>query len=66
MSLMVVAGINVAVFYGTGIFAEVRGLPAGADASPRVKAVTALSLAVWVVVLICGRMITFFRPPFFH
>ena len=63
---MAVAGINVAVFYGTGIFAEVRGLPAGADASARVKVVTGISLAGWVGVLICGRMITFFRPPFFH
>src|SRR5215469_2686757 len=66
MSLMIVAGINVAVFYGTGVFAEVRGLPAGSDASLRVKTVTGISLAVWVGVLICGRLITFFRPPFFH
>jgi hypothetical protein len=66
LSLMAVAGINILVFYGTGAFAEVRSLPAGADASPRVKIITAISLGVWVGVLICGRMITFFRPPFFH
>jgi hypothetical protein len=32
----------------------------------RVKIITGISLAVWVGVLICGRLITFFRPPFFH
>ncbi|HEY6257325.1 MAG TPA: hypothetical protein VIY51_16200 [Xanthobacteraceae bacterium] len=66
MTLMMVAGINVAVFYGTGAFAEVSKLPPGADASLRVKVITGISLGVWVGVLICGRMITFFRPPFFH
>jgi hypothetical protein len=66
LGLMALAGINVAVFYGTGAFAEVRALPAGADASMRVKVITGISLAVWIGVLICGRMITFFRPPFFH
>jgi hypothetical protein len=66
LTLMAVAGINILVFYGTGAFAEVRTLPAGADASLRVKIITAISLGVWVGVLTCGRMITFFRPPFFH
>lgn len=66
VSLMLVAGINILVFYGTGAFAEVRQLPPGADTSPRVKVITGISLAVWVGVLCCGRMITFFRPPFFH
>lgn len=66
VSLMLVAGINILVFYGTGAFAEVRQLPPGGDASLRVKVITGISLAVWVGVLCCGRMITFFRPPFFH
>jgi hypothetical protein len=66
VSLMLVAGINILVFYGTGAFAEVRQLPPGADASLRVKLITGISLAVWVGVLCCGRLITFFRPPFFH
>ncbi len=66
LSLMVLAGINVLVFYTTGAFTEVSKLPAGADASMRVKVITGLSLAAWVGVLICGRLITFFRPPFFH
>lgn len=64
--LMAVAGINVAAFYGTGAFAEVKKLPVGADASPRVKIITGISLLAWLGVLSCGRMITFFRPPFFH
>jgi hypothetical protein len=32
----------------------------------RIKIIAGVSLAAWVIVLICGRMITFFRPPFFH
>jgi hypothetical protein len=64
--LMALAGINVLVFYTTGAFTEVSKLPAGADASMRVKIITGLSLAAWVGVLMCGRLITFFRPPFFH
>jgi hypothetical protein len=24
------------------------------------------SSSMWIAVLICGRLLTFFRPPFFH
>jgi hypothetical protein len=41
-------------------------MPAGADAPLRAKIYTGISLASWAAVLICGRLITFFRPPFFH
>jgi hypothetical protein len=64
--LMAVAGINVLLFYGTDAFRETKELPAGADASARVKIIAAVSLCAWVGVLTCGRLITFFRPPFFH
>ena len=66
LMLMAVAGINVLAFYGTGAFAEVKKLPAGADAPLRIKVIVGTSLCVWVGVLTCGRLITFFRPPFFH
>ena len=64
--LMVVAGINILVFYGTGAFAEMKTLAPSADASLRVKIIAGTSLCAWVGVLMCGRLITFFRPPFFH
>jgi hypothetical protein len=66
LSLMLVAGLNILAFYGTSAFAETRALPAGADTPMRIKLIAGISLAVWVGVLICGRLITFFRPPFFH
>jgi hypothetical protein len=43
-----------------------KKLPAGADAPTRIKVIAGVSLAMWVGVLICGRMLTWFRPPFFH
>jgi hypothetical protein len=32
----------------------------------RIKIIAGTSLCAWVAVLVCGRMITFNRPPFFH
>jgi hypothetical protein len=32
----------------------------------RIKLIAGTSLCAWVAVLVCGRLITFFRPPFFH
>lgn len=65
LAFMAAAGLNVALFYSVG-FAEVRRLPAGADAPLRAKLITGVSLASWVGVLVCGRLLTFYRPPFFH
>lgn len=64
--LMAIAGINILAFYGTSAFAEMKTLAPGADASPRVKLIAGTSLAMWLGVLICGRFLTWFRPPFFH
>jgi hypothetical protein len=63
---MAVAGINILVFYGTTALPEMKTLGPGADASTRIKVIAGISLAMWVAVLICGRMLTWFRPPFFH
>jgi hypothetical protein len=32
----------------------------------QIKVIAGISLFAWVAVLICGRLITFNRPPFFH
>ena len=63
---MVVAGLNVLAFYGTTAFRELEKLEAGAQAPLRAKIIAGTSLGMWVGVLICGRLLTFFRPPSFH
>jgi hypothetical protein len=63
---MALAGINVAVFYLSSAFRAVKAMDAGSDAPASAKAICATSLTCWVGVLICGRLLTFFRPPFFH
>jgi hypothetical protein len=65
LAFMALAGINVLVFYSAA-FREVSALGPGADAPLRSKIITGVSLGSWVAVLICGRLLTFFRPPFFH
>jgi hypothetical protein len=63
---MAIAGINMLAFYGTGAFQDSQALSADATASLPVKIIAGTSLFAWVAVLVCGRMITFNRPPFFH
>jgi hypothetical protein len=65
LAFMAIAAINVAVFYSSA-FAEVRRMGPGEDAPARAKVMAGVSLAAWVAVLTCGRLLTFFRPPFFH
>jgi hypothetical protein len=66
LMFMAVAGANILAFYGTGAFAEAKALPADAPIPLRIKIIAGISLFAWVAVLVCGRMITFNRPPFFH
>jgi len=66
LTFVAIAGLNVAVFYLTDAFGEVKRLPGGADAPLRAKLIAGTSLTAWVAVLVCGRLITFYRPPFFH
>ena len=56
-------GANAALFYWRE-FAGIRAVGAYDDASPSAKVVAAASLAFLVAVILCGRMITFFRPPY--
>ena len=66
LMFMAVAGINILAFYGTSAFHEAKKLPADASVPLRIKIIVGISLSAWVAVLVCGRMITFNRPPFFH
>jgi hypothetical protein len=66
VTFVMIAGVNAALFYVTPAFREVDRLEPGEDAPFRAKLIAGTSLSCWIAVLICGRLITFFRPPFFH
>lgn len=60
---LVLMGANAAFFYWRE-FAGIRALGPYDDAPRSTKLVAAASLFFLVAVMLCGRMITFFRPPF--
>ncbi len=66
LTFVALAGLNVAVFYLSDAFGAVKLMAGGADAPLRAKLIAGTSLTAWVAVLICGRLITFYRPPYFH
>ena len=61
MMFIALAGLNVLVFYLT-IFRRVRDLGPGAATPPAARIIGAVSLLSWIGVIVCGRMLTFFRP----
>jgi hypothetical protein len=60
LMFMALAGVNMLLFYR---FAW-RGLAAG-QGLRLAQIGAAVSLLCWLGVIVCGRLITFFRPPFF-
>jgi hypothetical protein len=61
MGSLAFAGINVLVFYAT-TFRRVKTLGAGDDTPFPAKVIGLSSLVLWVSVMTCGRLLTFFRP----
>jgi len=61
--LLVLMGANAALFYWRE-FSGVSALGPHDDAPRSTKIVAAASLVFLVGVTLCGRMITFFRPPY--
>jgi hypothetical protein len=61
MLCVILAGVNVMVFYLT-VFRRIRTLAAGDQPPLLARASGAISLTLWTTVIVCGRMITFFRP----
>ena len=58
---LAIAGLNAGMFYVTSwrvVFGDVHVY----DAPRRAKVIAAVSLSAWMGVIICGRMLTFFRP----
>jgi hypothetical protein len=58
---LALAGLNVLVFYLT-MFRRVNAHGPGEAAPRAVKVSGAASLILWTGVIVCGRMLTFFRP----
>ena len=63
MLFMLIAGINMLWFYTT-TSNQVKATTAGISVSTRAKIFAAGSLISWGVIIICGRLITYFRPPY--
>jgi hypothetical protein len=63
---MVVAGLNILLFYSTRLFDDMKSVSPGGRAGLIIKLVAGTSLSMWLAVLVCGRLLTFYRPPFFH
>ena len=60
---MFIAGLNMIVFYLT-TSREVKTTPADSYATYRAKVIGGVSLLCWTIVIIGGRLITYFRPPY--
>lgn len=58
---LLLAGINVAVFYLV-VFRKATALNPEEQLPLLARASGAISLTLWITVIICGRMITFYRP----
>ena len=61
LAALMLLGLNVAVFYLTGIFHRVERLAPGEDATLPAKIVAASSLLLWFTVIISGRYIQHFE-----
>ena len=58
------AGVNVIVFYVTGLYRHVDGIGPGHDAPLAAKFVAAASLFLWIGVMYWGRMLPFIGNAF--
>jgi hypothetical protein len=59
---MLIAGVNMAVFYATTA-ARVKGLEPDVVTPIAGKFIAGISLMAWIGVISFGRLITFYRPP---
>ena len=64
MLFIAIAGVNVGIFYLTGLSGEVDRLGPGEDAPFAAKAIAASSLFLWFGVIFWGRMLPFLGEAF--
>ncbi len=60
---MLIAGLNMILFYASTA-AAVKSELHNSQAIARAKIIAAISLLCWCGVIICGRLITYYRPPY--
>jgi hypothetical protein len=58
------AGLNVGIFYATGVDRKVAMMGPGDDAPPLAKIIAATSLLLWVAVMYMGRMLPYIGNSF--
>ncbi len=63
LSFMAIAGANMLLFYRYG-FIFLRNNEAINALSLKPKLFAAVSLLCWCMVIVCGRLITYYRPPY--
>jgi len=59
MLLVVIAGINLLVFYLTGLHRALEAVPADGNAPVGAKVVAGISITAWIFVIIMGRFIMY-------
>jgi hypothetical protein len=59
MLFVLIAGINLLLFYTTGIHRSLAAVPAEGNAPGAAKAIAAVSLTAWIFVIIMGRFIMY-------
>ena len=64
LAFMLVAGVNMIVFYRF-CFGGLQSEEVSVDSKTRAKVFALVSLLCWLGVISAGRLITFFRPPYF-
>ena len=62
LAFMATAGLNVVMFYLT-MFRYVRKMDSTQQALLPARIMGGVSLACWIGVMTCGRLLTFYRPP---
>ena len=64
MLFIALAGVNVIVYYVSGLYRRVDPIAAGQDAPAAAKIVAAVSLCLWIGVMYWGRMLPFIGNAF--
>ena len=64
LAFMALAGVNVLVFYATGLFRTLVALGPGDDAPVLAKVIAATSLFLWIAVMYMGRMLPYIGNSF--